>query len=175
MSNEVVPALAPHVDVLATITGMTLDLLHFIVEGRPGLLVRRISPGRGRRHHWALIQARGAYWRSGLCSGRGWDSPLFGKRRSRGSTFLLYNVARGRRPRGLSVPRRGARHGPCRGRMLLGALSRGRRRGLLRGLRRGVSNDSNRLGFPLASNVVRVDVRCRADKKATFKQCQQQQ
>jgi hypothetical protein len=59
MPNEVVPALAPHVDVLATITGTTLDLLHFIVGGRPGLLARRTAPSRGRRHHWTLIQARG--------------------------------------------------------------------------------------------------------------------
>ena len=56
--------------------------------------------------------------------------------------------------------------------MLLGALSRGCRRGLLRGLRRDVANGSNRLGHPLASNVVRIDVRCRANNKTTFKQCQ---
>ena len=62
MTNEVVPALAPHVNVLATILGTTLDLLHFIVGGRPGLLALRTTPGRGRRHHWTLTQARGAYW-----------------------------------------------------------------------------------------------------------------
>jgi hypothetical protein len=59
--------------------------------------------------------------------------------------------------------------------MLLGALSHGRHRGLIHGLRHGVSNDSDRLGRPLASNVVRVGVRRRANKKATFKQCQKQQ
>jgi hypothetical protein len=64
--------------------------------------------------------------------------------------------------------------------MLLGTLSRGRRRGLLLGmllggLRHGVSNDSHGLGRPLAINVVRVDVRCRANKNVTFNQCQKQQ
>ena len=53
--------------------------------------------------------------------------------------------------------------------MLLGTLSRGRRRGLLLGmllggLWHGVSNDSYGLGRPLASDVVRVNVRCRANK-----------
>ena len=42
--------------------------------------------------------------------------------------------------------------------MLLDALSHGRRHGLLCGLLRGVPNGGNRLGRPLASNVVRVDV-----------------
>jgi len=44
MTNEVVPALAPHVNVLVTILGMTLDLLHFIVGGRLGLLARCTTP-----------------------------------------------------------------------------------------------------------------------------------
>jgi len=44
MTNEVVPALAPHVNVLATILGTTLDLLHFFVEGRLGLLALRTPP-----------------------------------------------------------------------------------------------------------------------------------
>jgi hypothetical protein len=35
---------------------------------------------------------------------------------------------------------------------------------LLGGLRRGVSNDSRGLGRPLTSNMVRVDVRCHANK-----------
>ena len=48
MTDEVVPALAPHVDVLATILETALDLLHFIVGGRPGLLALRTTPGRGR-------------------------------------------------------------------------------------------------------------------------------
>jgi len=51
MSNKVVPALAPHVDVLAAITGTTLDLLHIVVRGLPGLLIRRAASGCGRRHH----------------------------------------------------------------------------------------------------------------------------
>jgi len=73
VSNEVVPALAPHVDVLAAVTGTTLDLLHVVVRGRPGLLVRCTTAGRGRRHHWPLVQARGAYGRRGLYPGRCWD------------------------------------------------------------------------------------------------------
>ena len=52
--------------------------------------------------------------------------------------------------------------------MLLGALTHGCRRGLLCGLRRGVPNGSNRLGCPLASNVVRVDVQCRTNYKTTL-------
>jgi hypothetical protein len=51
MTNEVVPSLAPHVNVLTTILGTTLDLLHFIVGGRLGLLALRTTPGRGRRNH----------------------------------------------------------------------------------------------------------------------------
>ena len=51
MSNKVVPALAPHVDMLAAITGTTLDLLHIVVRGFPRLLIRRAVPGCGRRHH----------------------------------------------------------------------------------------------------------------------------
>ena len=165
MSVEVVPALAPHVDVLAAILGTTLVLLHVIVRGRPGLLVRRTTTGCGRRHHWPLVQARGAYGQRGPCSGRCWDSPFFGWWRSRGSALLLHNVTRGRRPRSLLVPRLGPRRGTCRGRMLLGALSSGCRRRLLRGLQRGVPNGGYRLGRPLASNMVRVDIRCRAKQQ----------
>jgi len=40
----VVPALAPHVDVLAAVTGTTLDLLHVIVRGLPGLLIHCTPP-----------------------------------------------------------------------------------------------------------------------------------
>ena len=52
MSNKVVPALAPHVDMLAAITGTTLDLFHVVIRGLEGLLVRRTASGCGRRHHW---------------------------------------------------------------------------------------------------------------------------
>ena len=47
VSNKVVPALAPHVDVLAAITGTTLDLLHVVVRGLLGLLVCRTTSGCG--------------------------------------------------------------------------------------------------------------------------------
>jgi len=43
VSNKVIPALAPHVDVLAAVTGTTLDLLHVVVRGRLGLLVCRTA------------------------------------------------------------------------------------------------------------------------------------
>jgi len=49
--------------------------------------------------------------------------------------------------------------------MHLGALSRGRRRGLLRGLWRSVPDGSYWLGRPLASNAVRIDVRGRAKQQ----------
>ena len=44
MANEMVPALAPHVNVLVTILGTTLDFLHFIVGGRPGLPPAALPP-----------------------------------------------------------------------------------------------------------------------------------
>jgi len=55
MSNEVVPALAPHVDVLSAIAGTTLDLLHVVVRGFLGLLICRTASGCGRGHHWPLV------------------------------------------------------------------------------------------------------------------------
>jgi hypothetical protein len=51
VANKVVPALAPHVDVLAAITGMTLDLLHIVVRGLLGLLICRTTSACGRGHH----------------------------------------------------------------------------------------------------------------------------
>jgi hypothetical protein len=44
MSNKVVPALAPHVDVLATITGTTLDLLHVVIGGFRGFSFAALPP-----------------------------------------------------------------------------------------------------------------------------------
>ena len=61
VTNKVVPVLAPHIDVLATITGTTLDLLHVVIRGLLWLLVRRTASGRGRGHHWSLVWARGAH------------------------------------------------------------------------------------------------------------------
>ena len=147
-----------HGDVLAAVTGTTLDLLHIIVRGRLGLLVRRTAAGRGRRHHWPLVQARGAYGRRGLCSGRCWDPPFSGWR-SRDSVFLPHNVTRGRGPRCLFIPRRGARRGTRRGRLFLDARSSGCHYRLLRGLQRGISNGGYRLSCPLFSDLVGVDIR----------------
>jgi len=44
VTNDVVPTLAPHENVLATILGAPLDLLHLIVRGRLGLLTLRATP-----------------------------------------------------------------------------------------------------------------------------------
>ena len=55
--------------------------------------------------------------------------------------------------------------------MLLGVLGHGCCRGFLRDLRCGVPSGSNGLGHPLACNVVRIDVRRRANNETTFKQC----
>ena len=61
--------------------------------------------------------------------------------------------------------------------MLFGSLSRVHRRGLLLGtllggLRRGIFDDNHGLGRSPASNVVRVNVRRRTNKNATFNQRQ---
>jgi hypothetical protein len=61
--------------------------------------------------------------------------------------------------------------------VLFGSLSRDHHRGLLLGtlqggLWRGIFNDNHGLGRPPASNVVRVNVRRRTNKNATFNQCQ---
>jgi hypothetical protein len=113
VSDEVVPMLAPHVDVPAAITGTTFNLINVVVRGRLGLLVSRTATGCGRRHHRPLVQARGACRRRGPCPGRCWDSPLFGWGRSRDPVFLLHDVTRGRGPRSLLIPRRGACRGLC--------------------------------------------------------------
>ena len=47
VAGPVVPTLAPHVNMLATIIGAPLDLLHFIIGGRLGLLAFRATPSRG--------------------------------------------------------------------------------------------------------------------------------
>ena len=160
VSDEVVPALAPHVDVLAAVTGTTFNLFH-IIRGCPGILVRHTATGYGRRHQWPLVQAKGARGRGGLCPGRRWDSPFSGWR-SRGSTILPHNITRGRHPRCLFVPHPGARRRTRRGRLLLDARSSGCRRRRLHGLRHGVSNGSYMLSRPLVSDLVGVDVRRRA-------------
>jgi hypothetical protein len=56
-----VPTLAPHVNVLATIMGATLDFFYFVVGGRLGLLALCATPSRGHRYHWTLIPARGSF------------------------------------------------------------------------------------------------------------------
>jgi hypothetical protein len=61
--------------------------------------------------------------------------------------------------------------------VLLGTLSHGHRHGLLLELLLGsllrcVFDDNHRLGCPLASDVVGIDVRCRTKRNTTFYQCQ---
>ena len=62
VTNKVVPTLAPHVNVLATIMGAPLDLLHFVVGDRLGLLALRATPSRGNGYQRTLTPTRGALW-----------------------------------------------------------------------------------------------------------------
>ena len=159
MTNEMVPTLAPHVNVLATITGATLDFFNFVIGGCLSLFALCASPSRGHRYHWMFTTARGALWRRGLCSGWSGDPPFFSRWGSRSFVFLLHNTARGRCPRSLFIPRRGACSGPCWSWVLLNSLSSDHHRGVplgspLGGLRCGVFNDNRRLCRLLASDVV---------------------
>ena len=62
MTNEMVPTLAPHVNVLENIMGTALDFLYFVVGGRPGLFALRATPSRGHSYYRTLISAWGALW-----------------------------------------------------------------------------------------------------------------
>jgi len=62
MTNEMVPTLVPHINVLATIMGTALDFFYFVVGGRPGLLALRATLSYGHRYCQTLILARGALW-----------------------------------------------------------------------------------------------------------------
>jgi len=62
MTNKMVPTLAPHVNMLATIMGTALDFFYFVVGGRPVLFALRATPSRSHRYYWTLISARGAHW-----------------------------------------------------------------------------------------------------------------
>jgi hypothetical protein len=69
VAGPVVPMLVSHVNVLATIVGTPLDLLHFIIRGRAGLLALRATPSHGNGYHRTLTPARGALRRGSLCWG----------------------------------------------------------------------------------------------------------
>ena len=69
VAGPVVPTLAPYVNVLATITGTSVDFLHFVIGGRLSLLALRATPSHGNRYHRTLTPARGALWRGSLCWG----------------------------------------------------------------------------------------------------------
>ena len=106
--------------------------------------------------------------------------PFFSGRGSRGSVSLLRDTARGRCPRSLIIPCRGARSGPRMNWVLLGSLCRAHYRGLalglfLGGLLRGIFDDNHRLGRLLASGVVWINVRRRTNKNTTFYQCKKSQ
>ena len=89
MTDKVIPALAPHIHVLAAITGTTLDLFHLIIGGRPGfLLLCCVTPGGGPRYYWPLDQTWGARSRRGSCSGRRGDFTPPGRRSGRRSSLL---------------------------------------------------------------------------------------
>jgi len=66
VTDEVVPALAPHENVLATILGAPLDLLHLVVGGHLGLLALCATPSRGNRYHRTLTPTTGALWQRSL-------------------------------------------------------------------------------------------------------------
>ena len=93
VAGRVIPALAPYINVLATITGTPLDFLHFIIRGRLGLLALCATPSHGNGSPWTLTPARGALQRGSLRRGWSWG-PLFFSRRGDGtlsssSTTLL--------------------------------------------------------------------------------------
>jgi len=54
VAGPVVPTLAPYVNVLATIMGMPLDFLHFVIGGRLSLLAFCAAPSHGNRYHRTL-------------------------------------------------------------------------------------------------------------------------
>jgi hypothetical protein len=66
IADPVVPMLVPYVDVLATIVGMPLDLLHFIVGGRRSFLASCTTPNHGNGYHWTLTSVRSAFLRGSL-------------------------------------------------------------------------------------------------------------
>ena len=62
IADPVVPMLVPYVDVLATIVGMPLDLLHLIIRGRLALGAPPATPSHSIGYHRTLTSARGALW-----------------------------------------------------------------------------------------------------------------
>ena len=76
VAGPVVPKLAPHINMLATIVGAPLDFLHFIIGGRLGPLVLHATPSHGNGYQRTLTPARGAFWRGSLRWGWSWG-PLF--------------------------------------------------------------------------------------------------
>jgi len=66
MAGLVVPTLAPYIDVLATIVGAPLDLLHLIDGDRISLLALCATPNHGRGHHRILTLVRSTLLRGSL-------------------------------------------------------------------------------------------------------------
>ena len=84
MASPVVPTLAPHIDMVASIVGTPLDLPHLIVGVRLGPLALCAPPHHGRGHHWPLTKVGSAFRCSSLDRwllhpSRGWSSDLFSR------------------------------------------------------------------------------------------------
>jgi len=149
VAGPVIPALAPYINVLATVVGTPLDFLHFIIRSRLGLLALCTTPNHGNGYHWTLTPARGALQRGSLRRGWSWVPLFFSRRGRRDLVFLLHHAARGRCPCGLIAPCRGACPGLVLGRALLGNLYRSRNCGLLAdGLLGGIIIANCWLGCP---------------------------
>jgi hypothetical protein len=176
MAGPVVPMLAPYVDVLATIMGTPLDLLHFVVGGHRDFLASYTTPNHGNGYHWTLTSVRSVLLRRSLhWSWRQRRSPaLFYWSTGRSLILLPCNTAWGRSPRGLITPCRGTRFGSDLGRVLIDHLRRRDRNGLCHGLLWGsLPYDDllggHRLGCPRADNTTRINIRGSTTKKAQSK------
>ena len=169
MAGPVVPTLAPHVNVLATIVGTPLDLLHFVIRGGLGLGASLATPSYCNGYHWTLTSARGALRCGSLRRDWSWF-PLFFSRGGRDLVSLLRNAARGRRPRCLITPCRGPRPGLVSSQALFGGYCHGHNRGLLHGLLAaglvgGILVSNCRLGCSQVGNVARINIRGRTNKE----------
>jgi hypothetical protein len=64
--GPVVPMLVPYVDVLATIVGTTLYLLHIVVGGHLSFFALCATPNHGNGYHRTLTVVRSALLRGSL-------------------------------------------------------------------------------------------------------------
>ena len=174
VAGPVIPALAPYINVLATVMGTPLNFLHFVIGDRLGLLALCATTSHGNGYHRTLTPARGALQRGSLRWGWSWGPLFFSQRRGRDLVFLLQCAGRGRCPCGLIAPCRGTRLGLVLGRVLLGDLRRSHNGGVLHGLLAdgklcGIMIGSCWLGCPRARNIARINIRGSTTKKNQFK------